>query len=165
MIATTLGIIFGTAVTSANNSVWAATIQCSTSPVGNFCAGTNDDDRMLGPANQDAMAGGPGDDTMFGYARNDFMVGNAGDDTMSGGSGDDIMVEDDDDIFRPGNDNINGDSSDDTIAGGYGADILKGSSGNDKIYQWFAGPALVADGFKDTIDCGSGNDEARINVW
>ena len=64
-----------------------------------------------------------------------------------------------------GDDNINGDSGDDAIIGESGADILKGSSGNDIIIHGTHGQRENPDGFKDTIDCGSGNnDRAFINT-
>ena len=63
-----------------------------------------------------------------------------------------------------GDDNINGDSGDDTIQGFGGADILKGSSGNDRIFHFTSDLATFRDSSKDTIDCGSGNDEAWINT-
>jgi Ca2+-binding RTX toxin-like protein len=156
MIIATLAVTFGTAMTTTN-SVWAATINCPNA-VGFFnCNGTNDPDTMLGTANEDGIQGFEGDDRMFGFASDDALVGDAGDDTMSGGSGDDRMTG------GGGNDNINGDSGHDEMSGGIGADILKGSSGNDKISH-FLGPVTRPDRSIDTIDCGSGNDEAWINV-
>ena len=95
--------------------------------------------------------------TMFGFADNDLMIGGDGDDTMSGGSGNDIL----DGNF--GDDNINGNSGDDVLIGNFGADILKGSSGNDQISHVIRG-STVSDNAKDTIDCGSGIDEAWINI-
>ena len=83
---------------------------------------------------------------------------------MSGGSGDDNMDGDIRQVPGGGNDNINGDSGDDTIQGFPGADILKGSSGNDKIFHSVSDLATFRDSSKDTIDCGSGNDEAWINT-
>jgi Ca2+-binding RTX toxin-like protein len=69
------------------------------------------------------------------------------------------------DIYQDENDKINGDSGNDLIEGGIGLDILKGSSGNDRIYQEYGGAFRInADGFKDEIDCGSGVDEAWINI-
>jgi len=160
VIATTLTLIFGTAMTSTN-SVWAANIDCPNRSTGDInCFGTQGDDRMAGTANEDSMRALNGDDTMFGFARNDLMFGEGGDDTMSGGSGDDRMFGD------AGNDKINGDSGDDTIFGFPGADIIKGSSGNDKIFHYVGSTSLVTnpDFDKDIIDCGSGNDEVWINV-
>jgi Ca2+-binding RTX toxin-like protein len=63
-----------------------------------------------------------------------------------------------------GKDNINGDSGDDTIQGFLGADTLKGSSGNDRIFHDLDFLSTNPDLSKDTIDCGSGNDEAWINI-
>ena len=154
MIATTLAVIFGTAMTSTN-SVWAADITCTR---GVQCIGTDEPDNMKGTSEADDMSGLNGNDKMNGFAGNDQMDGGPGDDTMSGGSGHDFM------LGREGDDNINGDSGDDTILGFRGADILKGSSGNDRIFHDFLRFPVDADGSKDSIDCGSGNDEAWINT-
>jgi Ca2+-binding RTX toxin-like protein len=165
-IIATLAVIFGTAMTSTN-SAWAATINCPNVPPPNppgtaNCVGTDNPDTILGTANEDFMIGQGGDDKMFGFARNDVMDGGTGDDTMSGGSGDDNM------FGGNGDDNMNGDSGNDIVIGFRGADILKGSSGNDEIYHFGKSTPIsestLPDGSKDTIDCGSGNDEAWINI-
>ena len=159
MIATTLAVIFGTAMTNTNN-VWAANIDCPNQPpVGDFqhCIGTNDDDRMQGTAKRDFMEGRNGDDSMFGFASNDQMVGQSGDDIMSGGSGNDRM------FGELGNDRINGDSGDDEINGGLDADSLFGSSGNDRISHLLS-EEVLPDGSKDDIHCGSGIDKVWINT-
>jgi Ca2+-binding RTX toxin-like protein len=83
---------------------------------------------------------------------------------MSGGSGDDDMDGDISQVPGGGNDNINGDSGHDTIQEFLGADILKGSSGNDRIFHSTSDLPAIPDRSKDTIDCGSGIDEAWINV-
>ena len=149
VISTTLAVIFGTAITTTNMA-WADNINCTS---GVTCNGTSRDDTMSGSA---------GSYKMFGLAGNDEMHGGAGggNDIMSGGSGADTM------FGNAGNDNMNGDSSDDFIVGGDNADILKGSSGNDKIFHWLdrGTSSVLLDGSKDTIDCGSGNDEAWINT-
>ena len=157
-ITATFAVIIGTALTTTNMA-WAADITCTRGPVTpNPCTGTNDPDNMKGTSDDDAMSGLDGDDSMNGFAGNDQMFGGRGDDTMSGGSGHDFM------LGREGDDNINGDSGDDTILGFRGADILKGSSGNDRIFHDFLRFPVEPDGSKDSIDCGSGNDEAWINV-
>ena len=163
VIATTLAVIFGTAMTNTN-TVWAATIHCPTVPGTNQCVGTSFPDDMLGTSKDDEMDGGLGNDNMFGFAGNDKMTGSLDNDIMSGGSGDDNMDGDVRFVAAQGDDNINGDSGDDTIQGFGGADILKGSSGNDRIFHFISDLATFRDSSKDTIDCGSGNDEAWINT-
>ena len=144
---------------TTTSSVWAATIHCPPAGAPVNCVGTNEADTMLGTAKDDNMAGADGDDTMFGFARNDQMTGQLGDDTMSGGSGIDFMVG------GVGNDKVSGDSGDDVIEGRTGSDTLKGSSGNDIIFHNDQLRPTFPDLGKDTIDCGSGNnDEAFINV-
>jgi Ca2+-binding RTX toxin-like protein len=162
IIIATLAVIFGTAMTNSNGA-WAARIHCPTAPGTNVCNGTFEDDKMLGTAEDDDMFGYLGDDTMFGFSGNDKMIGAPDDDTMSGGSGNDVMDGDFTQVPGAGNDNINGDSGHDTIQGFGGADTLKGSSGNDRIAASFIG-STFSDIGKDEIDCGSGNDEAWINI-
>lgn len=58
----------------------------------------------------------------------------------------------------------NGDSGDETIAGYSGVDRMSGGEGADKIYHNVINNLLDPDGSKDKIDCGTGNDEAWINV-
>ena len=158
VIATTLAVIFGTAMTSINR-VWAEPpIHCPTVAGTNQCNGTDGADKMLGTNEEDVMNGRNGQDEMFGSASDDEMFGNNAADTMKGDSGDDSMHG------NERNDNVNGGSSNDIVRGGFGEDILKGNSGNDKIYHSDVSQPLQADNSKDDIDCGSGNDEAWINV-
>ena len=162
MIATTLAVIFGTAMTStSSNNAWAANIDCPNQvPSGDIqnCIGTIGPDNMQGTSKPDSMRGLADDDRMFGFASNDVMTGDGGDDTMNGGSGHDTM------FGRIGDDKINGDSGNDEIIGGFGADSLFGSSGNDRITHGDFPTDTGPDGSKDDIHCGSGNDEAWINA-
>jgi len=126
------------------SSVWAATIQCNST--NNPCFGTD------------------ADDTMIGDDGDSFIGGKLGNDVISGKAGDDVLVP------AAGNDMVSGDSGDDTIAGDSGTDRMSGGEGADKIYHnVIANPsdftsALLPDGSKDKIDCGSGNDEVWINI-
>jgi RTX calcium-binding nonapeptide repeat (4 copies) len=52
---------------------------------------------------------------------------------------------------RAGNDTISGLGEDDLLQGGAGRDAMDGGAGNDRV-------AAHADGFKDTVACGSGRD-------
>jgi Ca2+-binding RTX toxin-like protein len=111
VIATTLVVVFGTAMANIN-SVWAAPpIHCPPSTLTNPCVGTPQGDKMLGTADDDVMMGLNGQDEMFGFARDDQMFSNNGNDTMKGDSGDDNMHG------NERNDNINGESGDDIIRG------------------------------------------------
>ena len=76
VISTTLAVIFGTAMTSTNNSAWAADITCTRGPViPNQCTGTQDPDNMKGTSEADEMSGLNGNDNMNGFAGNDQMDG------------------------------------------------------------------------------------------
>ena len=164
VLSTTLAVIFGTGMTSTN-SVWAATIHCPNSavvpPFFVNCLGTDNNDNMIGTTESDSMEARGGNDIMSGFGSSDRMFGGDGDDTVSGGSANDLANG------NARSDNVNGDSGDDTVVGDFGPDTLKGNSGNDKIYQWVNDGVNVPtspDGSKDTVDCGSGNDEAFINT-
>jgi Ca2+-binding RTX toxin-like protein len=66
--------------------------------------------------------------------------GGAGRDTISGGTEED---------------ELSGGAGKDTIVGGADPDLLSGGSGGDTIN--------ARDGGRDTINCGSGNDLARVD--
>ena len=70
----------------------------------------------------------------------DVILGRGGNDTLLGGAGDD---------------RIDGGAGNDVITGGAGADVLVGGTGSDTIY--------AADGERDIVDCGAGNDRAVVD--
>lgn len=93
------------------------------------------------------------------------MVGLDGNDNLYGKEGNDLLFGHED------NDLIEGSDGNDRIVGGDGQDILNGGSGDDKIYQGNADPNgppsfdySSPDGHKDTIDCGTGQDEVWLNT-
>ncbi len=111
----------------------------------------NDHDNVLsGTMSSDDISGKGGSDKLF---------GNGGEDTISGGSGDDFIQGD------LGNDTLNGNSGNDTVQGGAGSDIINGDDGNDLLIASFVnGSISIRDFAPDTIECGTGNDTAFINV-
>jgi hypothetical protein len=66
----------------------------------------------------------------------------------------------DDTIFgRGGNDTILGGAGDDRLYGGSGNDVITAGSGADKVDAGSGSDTVdVADGERDTVDCGAGND-------
>jgi Ca2+-binding RTX toxin-like protein len=123
------------------------------------------DDRMYGGDGNDGLRGSSDDDFISGQDGSDDLTGDEGDDTMNGGPGDDSFEG------REGNDNLNGGKGNDKLIGdndnapGTGADVINGGAGNDKLYHGRSdGERLKSDGFKDTLDCGPGQDEAWINA-
>ncbi|MEJ7801674.1 MAG: hypothetical protein WKF60_14220, partial [Ilumatobacter sp.] len=74
----------------------------------------------------------------------DYIPGGGGDDVLSGLGGHDTITG------GKGNDRILGGDGNDYIDGGLGEDTIDGGAGSDTI--------LVADGKKDIVDCGDGND-------
>jgi Ca2+-binding RTX toxin-like protein len=77
---------------------------------------------------------------LAGGGHDDVIFGLGGNDTLLGGAGDD---------------RIYGGSGNDVITGGSGADHLYGGGGSDTIF--------AADGERDFIDCGPGNDRAVVD--
>jgi hypothetical protein len=117
------------------------------------------DDRLFGYAGDDKMNGGDGRDVLLGQNGNDKMTGDAGNDYLEGQAGNDYLDG------GKGNDVLLGDFDD----GGGSADVILGGAGDDKLFQsshidFHGAPPVKSDGFKDTLDCGPGNDEAWINV-
>jgi Ca2+-binding RTX toxin-like protein len=98
-------------------------------------AGDEGKDALLGTERSDQLQGGAGPDRLYGRDGHDLLYPSAGEDTTSGGSGDDF------------------------ISGGRGSsepdiqpDNYYGGSGDDYIDARVGG--------RDTIDCGTGRDEA-----
>jgi hypothetical protein len=79
-----------------------------------------------------------------GTTRADYLAGGGGNDVISGGPGNDTL------LGGSGSDVLDGGSGNDVIDGGKGADRITGGTGSDTI--------RAADGYKDVIDCGTGND-------
>jgi hypothetical protein len=86
------------------------------------------------------------------------IVGTQGNDYLGGTGHDDTI------FGLRGNDTINGGAGDDRIDGGAGNDVITGGPGADHID---AGPGSdtvnAADGERDVIDCGTGNDHAIVD--
>jgi hypothetical protein len=81
------------------------------------------------------------------------IVGSEGADYIPGGGGDDVL------LGRGGPDTILGGRGDDRISGGAGNDYIDGGLGLDRIDGGSGSDTiLVADGKKDVVDCGDGND-------
>jgi Ca2+-binding RTX toxin-like protein len=166
---------------------WAATIQCPTGPAFR-CIGTGDADDMRGTLNPNTMEGRRGDDSMNGLSGNDKMYGDipipfdtdlrTDNDGMNGGTGSDLMQGgrgDDKIVGGTGNDFISGFNDinlapnpilgdDDEIRGNTGSDRIQGNGGTgDDIIYHYTGSAH-SDLNQDTISCGTGQDEAFINI-
>jgi Ca2+-binding RTX toxin-like protein len=62
---------------------------------------------------------------------------------------------------RGGDDAVLGRRGKDIIRGGRGRDVLRGGRGNDSIDS--GDVILPSGGFKDLVDCGSGNDTAVVD--
>ncbi len=93
-----------------------------------------------GTSKADTLTGTNKVDTMYGRGGLDTMYGNYGADTMYGGDNADNML---------------GGYGDDAIYGGPGVDTIEGEAGADSVF--------AADGQRDSISCGIGNDRAVID--
>jgi Ca2+-binding RTX toxin-like protein len=96
-----------------------------------------------------AVNGGGGSDVMNGGEGRDVFSGGYGDDQIVGNGGDDDLT---DEIFgtQGGRDMIDGGSGNDRVFGGMESDSLLGGPGDDVVD--------ARDDFKDSPDCGDGND-------
>lgn len=112
--------------------------------------GTNVADRILGRGGNDQISGGRGNDCLEGNTGGDNMSGSLGNDKLYGSSGKDHLNG------GPGSDRLSAGSGNDTINAAFGRDNAMGGSGRDFINIATAGPPA-------RVNCGSGNDVARIN--
>ena len=86
---------------------------------------------------------------IVGTDKGEYLAGGGHDDTIFGLGGNDTL------LGGAGDDRIYGGSGRDVITGGSGADHLYGGAGSDTIF--------AADGERDFINCGSGNDRAVVD--
>lgn len=78
--------------------------------------------------------------------------------TLSGGSGDDGL------LGGPAGSNLNGGSGDDSVSGGSGNDTITGFSGVDVLYGNGGNDTFFEyDGYADTLNGGSGTDNAQVD--
>jgi Ca2+-binding RTX toxin-like protein len=112
--------------------------------------GTNIADRIIGLGGNDKLDGGRGNDCIEGRSGGDNMSGGLDNDKIYGSTGNDHLNG------GPGADYESGGAGNDTINAAFGRDRAFGGSGRDFINIATAGPAA-------SVDCGSGNDVARIN--
>jgi RTX calcium-binding nonapeptide repeat (4 copies)/WD40-like Beta Propeller Repeat len=105
---------------------------------------------FAGTAAKDVFRGTGGGDLFSGRASGDVISGGRGVDCLSGG---------------PGKDKLSGGGAGDRLSGGAGPDKLTGGKGKDKLS---GGPgndtADVADGKRDRVNCGKGEDTVRADT-
>jgi len=80
----------------------------------------------------------------------DTLAGTSGADVIHGGAGNDVIRSHD------GNDVLYGGNGNDTMWPGSGVDVQYGGQGNDVLH------ALANDDQPDFLDCGPGNDTAKV---
>jgi Ca2+-binding RTX toxin-like protein len=118
----------------------------------NTVLGTADDDYLPGLGGNDRILGQAGDDRLSGGAGNDRANGEEGNDSVIGGSGNDLL------LGGLGDDRLNGGRGNDHLSGGEGADRLDCGLGNDRG-NGGAGNDLVLGGFgNDGLNGGIGDD-------
>ena len=116
----------------------------------NFMHGNSGDDIIVGGDDMDFIFGDSGSDAIEGRAELDFIYGGAGNDVIDGGKDGDLLSG------GSGNDDLYGSQGDDDIRGGTGNDRLNGGLGDDVL--------RARDGITDVLDCGTGNDVARVDA-
>ena len=133
-------------------------------------AGGNGNDNIQGGAGADFLFGGNGNDLIDGGADADFIFGKNGSDTLLGGLGADVIVggnsgdiidggEGDDFLFgQNAKDTIRGGAGADFIQGGNGNDVLFGDAGRDEIFGGNGPDRLFGGDDNDFLDGGSGPD-------
>jgi hypothetical protein len=140
--------------------------------------GNAGDDRLAGSNGNDVIAGDAGADDLMGEQDADRLDGGPGGDRLWGGGGSDLLRGSD------GPDVLRGQGGNDRLGGGAGPDRLVGGAGNDTITEVpagyvpgepldtghnrvDAGPGRdeidVANGRRDTVDCGGGTDSVKAD--
>ena len=139
-------------------------------------AGGNGNDNIQGGAGADFLFGGNGNDLIDGGADADLIFGKNGSDTLLGGLGADVIVGGNSgDIIDggEGDDFLFGQNAKDTIRGGAGADFIQGGNGNDRLFgdagrdKIFGGNGpdrLFGGDDNDFLDGGSGPDTIAGDV-
>lgn len=126
--------------------------------------GTQFADSFSGSKGPDTFYGLKGDDLLIGHEGNDLLVGGPGNDNLQGRAGNDTVTG------GAGDDFINGDTGNDVETGGVGNDILgdvqgldslSGGKGDDTIDG--ADSAVGGPHDSDTVSCGAGTDDARVD--
>ena len=102
--------------------------------------GFGDNDKISGDADNDRVQGSGGNDKVTGADGKDKVRGGTGNDKVDGGKG---------------NDQVQSQGGKDKISGGAQEDNIRAGGGNDKV--------KAADGFKDKVKCGLGNDKATVD--
>ena len=169
------GIVEGTTGNDLINAAYAG------DPDGDM---VDNNDAILGVADEDVIIGGGGNDTIYGGADDDSIEGDgtlpaggvsadgndaifaeAGNDTVSGGGGADTIDG------GTGNDSLSGDNGDDSISGGTGDDTLFGGNGSDTlngddgddVINGESGDDIITVGVGDVADGGSAADTFNLD--
>ena len=118
--------------------------------------GAGGGDSILGLRGDDLIVGGGGNDKLFGNGGNDTVYGDQDNDYLDGGTGNDFLIGGD------GNDQLSGGSQNDHLNGGLGNDILTGGRDNDTFVFDTVPDALTN---KDTIiDFVAGQDQIELDT-
>ena len=151
-------------------------------------SGGDGDDLLSGAGpNADVLVGDGGNDYFSGVAGPDTVDGGAGVDTASfagqiagivvtlddqandgpatGGGTENVMSSVENVIGTTAGDTLSGSPSENRLEGGGGDDLLRGNAGADVLSGGPGNDVIEArDGAVDDIDCGPGNDTARVDV-
>lgn len=122
----------------------------------------------LAPSSR-CVDGTDGPDRLVGTKRGDIVIGGAGDDVVHAGDGQNVVYG------QWGNDTILTGSYVDTVYGGGGNDVIRTGAGEDFVFPGSGrdivdagrGPdhVIANDGERDAVDCGPGDDRARVDEY
>ncbi|WP_026942515.1 beta strand repeat-containing protein, partial [Hellea balneolensis] len=119
---------------------------------------TENNDEVLGSANDSAYDLLGGDDVFNGLEGNDWVFGGVGNDTLNGGTGNDYIYGGlGGDLLNgnEGNDYLIGNEGNDTVLGSYGNDVLDGGAGFDILdYSSLSDPIIAGLGSNGTVAIG-----------
>jgi Ca2+-binding RTX toxin-like protein len=123
-------------------------------------AGTEGRDRPLeGTGGPDVIAALGGKDRVKALGGKDVVCGAKGKDKLKGAKGKDKLKG------AKGRDVLNGGKGKDKLKGAKGRDVLVGGKGKDKLAGGKGKDKLKArDGKKDRVNCGPGNDTAKVDA-
>jgi Ca2+-binding RTX toxin-like protein len=134
---------------------WAADLTGTTGR--DHIKGTQSADTINALAGNDEIHARGGDDTVNGGPGRDEERGGKGKDTLNGDDGRDNLDG------NQGDDTLNGGANDDKLKDRRGANTFNGGEGDDRIDARDRGHERGQAASIDTVDCGPGDDEARVD--
>jgi hypothetical protein len=147
--------LYAAPVDGSSQPVRLTPTSCTLSPStrsalqGRCLDGTDGLDRIVGTRGGDVIIAGSGADVIRAGDGENVIEAQWGDDDIRSGSGPDLIW---------------GGDGNDTIRSGAGSDSIDPGPGRDTVYAGTGADHVIAnDGQRDVIDCGPGDDSARVD--